>query len=65
MKSEWRVTKNPVMGDTPYGIYRLRDTEAVNHSGNRESRSGWYANRSEAEAVAEGLNEDGGENDDC
>lgn len=37
MKSEWRVTSNYFGGgEWFYGVYRLRDRKAVDHSGNRE-----------------------------
>lgn len=36
MKSEWRVTCNYIGGERFYGVYRLRDRKAVDHSGNRE-----------------------------
>lgn len=37
MKSEWRVTSNYFGGgEWFYGVYRLRDRDAIDHSGNRE-----------------------------
>ena len=36
MKSEWRVPCNYVCGDRFYNVYRLRDRDAIDHSGNRE-----------------------------
>lgn len=36
MKSEWRVSCNYVCGDRFYNVYRLRDRDAIDHSGNRE-----------------------------
>lgn len=36
MKSEWRVTCNYICGDLIYDVYRLRDCDAIDHSGNRE-----------------------------
>lgn len=36
MKSEWRVTCNYICGDLIYDVYRLRDRDATDHSGNRE-----------------------------
>lgn len=59
MKSEWRVTKNVSMGDKPFGVYRLRDTGSVDHSGNREYQNSWYSERKEAEEVAIQLNKRG------
>lgn len=39
MKSEWKVTSNciGIGGEWFYGVYRLRDRKAVDHSGNRET----------------------------
>ena len=38
MKSEWKVAKNPIGQDEyVYTVYRIRDTEAPDHSGNRET----------------------------
>lgn len=37
MKSEWRVTCNYIGGEQFYGVYRLRDSKDVDHSGNRET----------------------------
>lgn len=36
MKSEWRVTCNYIGGERFYGVYRLRDLDEIDHSGNRE-----------------------------
>lgn len=36
MKSEWRVTSNYVCGGLVYNVYRLRDLDEIDHSGNRE-----------------------------
>lgn len=58
MQSEWRVTNNPMMAPTPYGVYRLRDTQAVDHSGNRENYGEYFGDRKDAEAVAKALNEE-------
>ena len=35
MKSEWRVSKNPVGGRYCYQVYRLYDIQKIDHSGNR------------------------------
>ena len=58
MKSEWRVTANPVGGKMMYGVYRLRDKDALDHSGNRESAGRWYDDRDLAEDVARIKNEE-------
>lgn len=36
VSSEWRVTCNCVCGGPVYNVYRLRDRDAIDHSGNRE-----------------------------
>lgn len=56
--SEWRVSSNPIAGKMFYGVYRIRDINDVDHSGNRETRGGWYETREEAEALAAKLNEE-------
>lgn len=57
--SEWRVSSNPISGRTFYGVYRIRDINDIDHSGNRETRGGWYETREEAERLADKLNEEG------
>lgn len=54
--SEWRVSSNPIAGKIFYGVYRIRDINEVDHSGNRETRGGWYETRAEAEKLAATLN---------
>ena len=36
MKSEWRVSCNYICGGLVYNVYRLRDLDEIDHSGNRE-----------------------------
>ena len=55
--SEWRVSTNPIAEKTFYGVYRIRDIDAPDHSGNRETR-GYYETRREAEKLARLLNEE-------
>lgn len=57
--SEWRVSANPVAGKMFYGVYRIRDIDEIDHSGNRETRGGLYETRQEAEKLAATLNEEG------
>lgn len=54
--SEWRVSCNPVAGKTFYQVYRIRDIDAIDHSGNRETRGGLYESRIDAEKLAATLN---------
>lgn len=58
MKSEWRVYASPIAGSIFYGVYRLRDINAADHSGNREVRRGLFETRDEAERLADMLNEE-------
>ncbi len=58
MPSEWKVTCNPVNGEYLYQVYRLRDVNAVDHSGNREYYGGYTTDEAEAEAAARKLNEE-------
>jgi hypothetical protein len=37
MKSEWRVSCNYLCGGLVYNVYRLRDLDEIDHSGNREN----------------------------
>lgn len=59
MKSEWKVTSNPINGNTMYAVYRLRDTSEVDHSGNREYAGSYISNREAAAIVAAELNKGG------
>lgn len=36
MKSEWRVACNYLCGGLVYNVYRLRDLDEIDHSGNCE-----------------------------
>ncbi len=56
--SKWRVTANPVSGTMLYSVYRIRDVDAIDHSGNRESYGPWFDTKEEAEALAKKLNEE-------
>ena len=58
--SEWRVSCNPVAGKEFYQVYRLRDKDAIDHSGNRETKGGLYESRIDAEKLAATLNAEGG-----
>lgn len=56
MKGEWKVTSNLINGKKMYAVYRLRDINAVDHSGNREYAGGYVNNRETAAIVAAELN---------
>ena len=56
MKSEWRVSSNPIgANEILYQVYRIRNTEEVDHSGNREVFDS-YISRDIAEMKASELN---------
>ena len=58
MKSEWRVSKIPVVKGCVYVVYRLLDVPKTDHSGNRVEIWGTWEERSEAERVAKQKNEE-------
>ena len=59
MKSEWKVSANPISTENGYEyiyqVYRIRDTDAIDHSGNRETFDS-YSVREIAEMKADELN---------
>ena len=57
MKSEWRVTSNLIAGEKCYSCYRLKDTDAVDHSGNRGELGRWFVKKETAQVVADQMNE--------
>lgn len=62
MKSEWRVTTNHIATDEGrvpmYSVYRLRDVNAVDHSGNREMIGRWFDDKEVAEDICRIKNEE-------
>mgnify|MGYP000859248753 CR=1 FL=1 len=66
MKSEWFVASNPIdpaKGLMMYQAQRIKDTSAVDHSGNREYAGSWYKDKADAQAVADEMNEMEASND--
>ncbi len=61
MKSKWKVTWNPTLREKQYGVYRLRNVEGIDHSGNRENYGSYYATEDEAAEVAARLNDNEGD----
>ena len=57
MKSAWKVTSNRVGMRTLYGVYRIGDTNEVDHSGNREMCGDYVEDKSEAAYLAKKLND--------
>lgn len=52
MKSEWRVTCNFIAGHGYlYQVYRLKDKDAVDHSGNREFSGSIYNDKQDAQRL--------------
>lgn len=58
MKSKWMVSFQYINGMKLYSVYRLKDVDAVDHSGNRETHSGFFEDRKSAEDCADQLNEE-------
>lgn len=56
MKSEWKVTSNTINGKKMYAVYRKRDINAVDHSGNREYAGNYVENREAVAFVVDELN---------
>ena len=56
MKSEWKVTSNLINNTKYYGVYRILDTRAVDHSGNRENYGEYVTDRGIAQEMADMLN---------
>jgi len=56
LHSEWRITSNYIGSDKMYAVYRLRNINEVDHSGNREFSGGWTANKQVAIDLAAELN---------
>lgn len=54
--SKWKVSSNYIDGEKMYSVYRLRDVNEVDHSGNREYAGGWTSSREEAQKVADKMN---------
>lgn len=57
MKSPWKVSSNYINGEKMYIVYRLRDVNAVDHSGNREYMGGYVISREKCEKLAKELNQ--------
>lgn len=57
MKSKWKVSSNPIGGETMFGVYRVMDTSKPDHSGNRETVGGYTASKQAAQILADRMNE--------
>ena len=56
MKSKWFVSSNPIAGVMMYQAQRIKDTSAVDHSGNREYAGDFYENKEKAQEIVDKLN---------
>ncbi len=56
MKSKWFVSSNPIAGVMMYQAQRIKDTSAVDHSGNHEYAGTLYRDKADAQAVADEMN---------
>ena len=59
MKSKWFVASipiDPVKRIMMYQAQRIKDTSAVDHSGNREYAGTLYRDKADAQAVADEMN---------
>ena len=56
MKSEWKVSYQYINGTKLYSVYRLKNVAEIDHSGNRETHSGFFEDRKSAEVYAAQLN---------
>jgi len=56
LHSEWRVTSNFIGDEKMYAVYRIRNINEVDHSGNREHAGGWMLYRQAAVELAAELN---------
>lgn len=56
MKGKWRVTHQTCDGAAIYQVYRLRDVNSVDHSGNREYADYIYDEERAAQLLADHLN---------
>lgn len=55
MKSKWKVSSTYAGGERFYQVYRLRDVNEVDHSGNREI-AGTFDDEAQAQEYADAKN---------
>lgn len=56
MKGKWKVSSNYVGDEKVFQVYRIRNTDEVDHSGNREYYGGIHTDKEKAALMAEKLN---------
>lgn len=58
IKSEWRITSMRILDEKMYNVYRLKDINEIDHSGNREYASDkYFRSREKAEKLLDSLTE--------
>lgn len=57
MTGKWDITSQYIGGKKVFQVYRLRDVNGVDHSGNREYSDRVFDDRSASQAHANELNE--------
>ncbi len=58
MPGKWNVSMQYIDGRAEYIVYRLKNVNAVDHSGNREYFGNYTTDEAAAKAVAKKLNEE-------
>lgn len=58
MKSAWKISSQYLCGRKVYQVYRIKDVNAVDHSGNREYAGKLTDDEAAALALAEKLNKE-------
>ncbi len=56
MKGKWKLTSQTINGKKSFAVYRLRNVDELDHSGNREYATGYMEDKAKAEEIANELN---------
>lgn len=59
MKGKWMVTMQYIGGEKIYQVFRLKDVNGVDHSGNREYQKSMFNLEMSAQYLADRLNDAG------
>ena len=59
MKGKWKVTVQYIGDEKIYQVYRLKDVNGVDHSGNREYQKTMFNIEMSAQCLADRLNDVG------
>lgn len=57
--SEWGITSQVINGEEIFQVYRLRNVNGIDHSGNREYCGGLFSDETAAQEYADKLNREG------